>query len=184
MPSLPGRTVPSCKDLEQGRPHSQPTDQPTSPPNQPNQQTAQPTSMQSMSSVGMLVPQTSPSSAMLCRQRSAPTRSDVSRSPPEIESASKRVDADVPLLHGRNSRDPIVRSVALTSFFFSNVYFRLFISLVFLSFYLTWSIVSDFSTQARHMHTLVFKSAIHKIIRNVYQEYSPPFSGLYVTMKY
>ena len=131
--------LPRCKDLEQGRPHSQPTNQPTSPPNQPNQQTAQPTSMQSMSSVGMLVPQTSPSASMLCRQRSAPTRSDDS---PIASGNRKRLqarDADVPFPPGRNSRDPIVvRSVAphvfllllqclVQTFLFHLVYrFRLF----------------------------------------------------------
>ena len=138
--------------------------------------------MQSMSSVRMLVPQTSPSVAMLWRQQLAPTRFDGSLI---VSGNGKRLqarDVDVPFLHGRNPRNPIVRSVAQTSFsFFLQC---LVLDFYFFSFSFLFHLVYRFRLfDPGSSHILWYlKSAIHEIIRNVYQEYSP-FSGLYVTMK-
>ena len=175
-----------CKDLEQGRPHSQPTNQPTSPPNQPNQ----PIYKLPNQPLCNRCPASGCSSskrlqAQRCFVDSGRRQLDpmILRSPPEMGSASKRVDADVPFPPGRNSRDPIVvRSVA------PHVFLLLLQCLVQTFYFLSFSFLLSHLVYCFRLfdpgssHILWYlKSAIHEIIRK-YREYSP-FSGLYVTMK-
>ena len=138
--------------------------------------------MQSMSSVRMLVLQTSPSVAMLWRQQLAPTRFDGSLI---VSGNGKRLqarDVDVPFLHGRNPRNPIVRSVAQTSFSF--FLWCLVLDFYFFSFSFLFHLVYRFRLfDPGSSHILWYSNRQSVKSLETYQEHCPSFSGLYVTMK-